>query len=218
VVPPVRFRPLDVSMAASPPRSRATRERCANPRLGLPLTQPGPNRQGVKPLSGRERRGWMLALGTGLGIVALASLPPFVGEGARPWIMQAFVAVCHQLPDRSPSINGVQLAVCHRCYGIYWGIPMAALAYLGIRGAGMPPRKMAPWILAASLFPIAVDWGGDFLGFFENTPASRVLTGLVFGLVAGFFFVVSLVQATTKQASPPNPSDPPDVSERPDPR
>jgi uncharacterized membrane protein len=141
------------------------------------------------------RKGWFLALATGLGLVALASLPPFLGEGAREYLMQAFTAVCHQLPDRSPSVGGVPLAVCHRCYGIYWGIPVATFAYLALRHRGPIGRRMAPWVLGGSLVPIAIDWGGDMLGFWSNTPVSRMSTGLVFGIVAGYFLVTAMVDA-----------------------
>ncbi len=109
--------------------------------------------------------------------------------------MHAFTTVCHQLPDRSPSVGGIPLAVCHRCYGIYWGIPVASFAYLALRGRGPIPRKIAPYVLVASLIPIVIDWSGDVLGIWANTPVSRMITGLVFGVVAGHFFVTAMVDA-----------------------
>jgi uncharacterized membrane protein len=148
----------------------------------------------VKPSNAFLNRGWLLSLAVGLGIVVLATLPPFVGEAAGSYLMQAFEMVCHQLPGRSPHIDGVQLAVCHRCYGIYWGLPLASLLYLGIKGRRLD-RRVAPLVLGLSLVPIIVDWGGDAVGLFTNTPGSRTVTGLLFGGVAGLFFVWSLVDS-----------------------
>ncbi len=148
-----------------------------------------------------HNRGWLLALATGLGIVVLATLPPFVGETARTYLMQAFEMVCHQLPGRSPHIDGVQLAVCHRCYGIYWGLPLASLLYLGLKGRRLD-RRVAPLVLGLSLLPMAVDWGGDVAGLFTNTAGSRIVTGLLFGVVAGLFFVWSLVDSSLEKGRP----------------
>ncbi|MDX1740203.1 MAG: DUF2085 domain-containing protein, partial [Rhodothermales bacterium] len=41
-------------------------------------------------------------------------------------------------------------------------------------------------VLALSLIPLGVDWTGDALGFWTNTMLSRLLTGAVFGLTAGY--------------------------------
>lgn len=136
-----------------------------------------------------------------MGIVVLATLPPFVGEATRAYLMQAFEMVCHQLPGRSPSIDGVQLAVCHRCLGIYVGLPIASLGYLALKGRTLD-RRLAPLILGLSLVPMIIDWGGEVIGVFSNTPGSRIATGLVFGLVAGLFFVTSLAQTSSRKKPP----------------
>lgn len=143
-------------------------------------------------------RGWLLALATGLGLVSLATLPPFVGETARAYLMQGFEMVCHQLPGRSPHIDGVQLAVCHRCYGIYWGLPVASFLYLALKGRRLD-RRVAPLILGLSILPMILDWGGDVFGLFTNSAGSRIVTGLLFGVVAGLFFVWSMVDSFSKK-------------------
>ncbi|MFT4604767.1 MAG: putative membrane protein [Rhodothermales bacterium] len=146
-------------------------------------------------------KGWFIALLTGLGVVTLATLPPFVGETAQGYLMQAFEMVCHQLPGRSPHVDGVQLAVCHRCYGIYLGLPLASLIYLGVKGRRLD-RRVAPLVLGLSVVPMALDWGGDAIGLFTNTAGSRIVTGLLFGVVAGLFFVWSMVDSFLKKRSP----------------
>lgn len=129
--------------------------------------------------------------GIGLVIVALAMFPPFVSPGVRNVIMDAFSAVCHQLPARSPHVQGIQLAACDRCMGIYFGIPLAAVLFSVLARLLRPVRDRAPRLLMVSLVPMGLDWGLDAVGILTNTPGSRWMTGLVFGLTAGYYLVVA---------------------------
>ncbi len=128
----------------------------------------------------------------GLAILAVAFAPPFVDGTARTLVMQAFSAVCHQIPSRSATIDGVPLAACDRCMGIYFGLPLAALLFTLLARVLGDLGRRAPIALAASVFPIALDWTLDALGILENTVPSRWVTGLVFGLVAGYFLVAAV--------------------------
>ena len=155
------------------------------------------NQTKLSPVSARPRfwRAWTFALcGTGL-LVLLVTLPPFVGVEARTVLMHGFASVCHQIPTRSPHIDGVALAVCHRCYGIYWGLPLAVLGFLGLYRWDPFLRRHAPWVLAASVVPLGIDWLGDVLGFWINTPHSRMITGGFFGIVAGYYLARGLIEA-----------------------
>jgi len=109
--------------------------------------------------------------------------------------MQAFAGVCHQLPSRSPHIDGVALAVCHRCLGTYLGLPAAVLIFSSLRGLWPFSRKAAPWVLLGAAIPAIVDWSGDVLGIWTNTPVSRMITGGILGLFAGYFLVAAIVDA-----------------------
>ena len=42
-------------------------------------------------------------------------------------------------------------------------------------------------ILLAAALPAGVDWIGDVMGWWTNTPASRMATGGIFGIIAGYF-------------------------------
>ena len=63
-----------------------------------------------------------LALIAAAAVTVGAFLPPILSETAAARVMIAYSFVCHQLPDRSPSINGVPIAICYRCTGIYFGL------------------------------------------------------------------------------------------------
>ena len=82
----------------------------------------------------------------------------------RELLMAAFAPLCHQLPARSPHLLGEPLAVCHRCYGIYWGLPLAGLLFLALRRWDRLLYGRARWVLGAALLPMTLDWGGDVLG------------------------------------------------------
>lgn len=138
---------------------------------------------------GRARR---IVMWASLAVIALATLPPFVGEGLRGALMAAFSGVCHQLPARSPAVHGTAFAVCFRCYGIYWGFPIAALVFPALHGRLSSIDRRAPLVLAGSLVPAGVDWMLELTGIVSGSAGVRALTGLVFGLAAGYYLVVAL--------------------------
>lgn len=141
------------------------------------------------------KRGWVVSMLIGLGLVTLVSIPPFVGSGTRMFLMELFSSVCHQLPNRSPHIDGISLAVCDRCYGTYIGFPAAALLFGAVRGAWPFTSKTAPLFLGIALLPAFFDWSGGILGFWTNTPFSRMITGLLMGTAAGYFLTAAIVDA-----------------------
>ena len=97
--------------------------------------------------------------------------------------MQAFAPVCHQLAERSFHVDGVQLAVCHRCLGAYVGLLVGVLLFLVPAWESKSLRPLVLLVIAA--LPGVVDWSGDVVGLWVNTPMSRVLTGAFFGIPAG---------------------------------
>ncbi len=102
--------------------------------------------------------------------------------------MTAFSFVCHQLPDRSPFIDGIQAAICHRCLGIYCGIFAGAVIFPFLDRWGLFLMRWAGAIIAVSLAVPGADWLGEVIGIWTNIPASRIITGAVFGITAGFYF------------------------------
>lgn len=128
------------------------------------------------------RNGTLLSAGL-LTLVILAILPPFVSSSLAGVITKAFAPVCHQLADRSFHVDGVSLAVCHRCLGAYVGLFAGSLLYLFV---AREPKSLRPLtLLLVAALPGVVDWSGDVLGLWVNTPVSRVLTGAFFGVLAG---------------------------------
>lgn len=142
---------------------------------------------------------WAGATGAMVVLLTLAVLPPFVGEELRALLMQAFAPLCHQMPARSPHVHGVALAVCDRCLGVYLGLPLAGLAFLVavfVAPKWLDERiyRYAGPVLVAALVPMGIDWVGPVVGWWPNTPATRLATGLFFGLPAGYLFVRAVVR------------------------
>jgi uncharacterized membrane protein len=134
---------------------------------------------------------WGLAFGITLIIVVLATLPPFVPSAVRATLMMAFSPICHQIPERSPHIDAIALGVCHRCYGVYLGLPVAALAFLVVRRLEVQARTLR-YLLFGSLLLLAIDWGAPLIGLWHNTAGTRLVTGLLFGCAAGWYLVGAL--------------------------
>ncbi len=109
-------------------------------------------------------------------------------------------AVCHQLPEDSYYIGGVELPLCARCSGMYLGALFTLIFH-----AWHHPRAIAlrrPWVLVAlALFFLA--WAGDGLNSFLSAvpvlphlypPQNilRLITGTLMGITLGsLIFVMS---------------------------
>lgn len=125
-----------------------------------------------------------MATGVVLGLVVL---PPFVSESVRAALYAAFSPVCHGLDARSFHLHGEALAVCHRCTGIFAGLFGGTLLWPFARRFETRLTQHAGFVLGLSLLPAAVDWSLGVTGLWANTPATRSLTGALFGSVAGVY-------------------------------
>lgn len=144
---------------------------------------------------------WLVLLAWSLLVVLLIlAVPVFASSGnsgLAGGIYQSFGFVCHQLPERSFFIFGHKLAVCSRCTGIYFGAMLAFLLYpliRSLRATDTPPRK---WLIAASL-PLFLDFLLNLAGVWQNTHASRFVTGLILGSVVVFYVMPGVVELSLR--------------------
>ena len=126
---------------------------------------------------------------------------------------------CHQKHERSWELNGNQMPMCTRDVGIFFGFVVGA-ALFGRRGLNrwtvrdtflsiIPDQRLEPIyltdkrmlamlaIIGLGLIPIAVDGFTQHLTDYESTNPVRVVTGLLCGLVLGWFIAAS-ASARTK--------------------
>lgn len=107
-------------------------------------------------------------------------------------VYQVFAPLCHQMPKRSFHLEGLPLAVCARCAGVYAGSVLGLLVYplwRRIDNQSMPHRL---WLLPA-LAPMAIDAVGGALGLVQGTNLLRAATGAFSGAVIAWFILPGLV-------------------------
>ena len=129
-----------------------------------------------------------IALGWSLLIVAT---PVAATTGRGTWA--AAIAyeigslVCHQRPERSFHILGMQMPVCARCFGLY----ASGTAGLLLAAAGCRYRwssRTNRLVLAAAAVPIAATVALEWAGAIHTSNALRMVSGLPLGAVAGLVF------------------------------
>jgi uncharacterized membrane protein len=92
-----------------------------------------------------------------------------------------FSRICHQIPARCFLISCHPLAVCHRCSGIYFGLLAGSL--ITIHSLHRSPQRRRNWLIAA-IIPLSIDALLPYAGLWASTPASRFITGFLFGVVS----------------------------------
>jgi uncharacterized membrane protein len=118
------------------------------------------------------------------GIVGVDDHGSLFSSLPQPW--QSVYAIgdrlCHQMEDRSFILGGNEMAFCARCTGVWIGmlIGLVLMAFVEI-----PLDNRLAWAVVVGLVPMAVDGGGQFLGWWESVNPIRFVTGLSAGLVGG---------------------------------
>ena len=144
---------------------------------------------------------WLVSALVVAAIVSLVVIAPIAAASGHnevaEGIYRAFGIFCHQRPDRSYYIEGHKLAVCSRCTGLYAGFAFTLLIYpllRSLRSAASPPRSF----LFLAALPLVIDFGLTFLGIWENTHTSRLLTGALLGSVAVFYVMPGIVDLSLR--------------------
>jgi uncharacterized membrane protein len=92
-------------------------------------------------------------------------------------------ALCHQLPERSFFIGGLQMPVCARDVGTYVGFMAVLIAFVVLARYqnGKLPDKVIITVAAVGLAFYAFDAFSSYLGFRSTTNDIRLISGLAFG-------------------------------------
>lgn len=119
-----------------------------------------------------------------------------VGGPISEFVNHLFSRICHQDPHRSIMISGQTFGVCARCSAIYFGFVVGTIAIPTITRSA---RCTESWgfglVFGLFLAPMLVDVGGDYLGFWTSTMATRICTGIFFGFGAGFLITPLAIDA-----------------------
>ncbi|MDQ3666106.1 MAG: DUF2085 domain-containing protein [Acidobacteriota bacterium] len=145
---------------------------------------------------------WSLVVVGALLFLGLLVAAPLARANGLLWfsfaVYEAFSHVCHQASERSFYLSGYPLAVCARCTGLYVGFGSAVAFYpvtTSLKRTHAPERK---WLFIAAA-PLAIDFALSFLGIWENSHVSRLLTGALLGAVSVFYVLPGLVQLSLYQ-------------------
>jgi uncharacterized membrane protein len=149
---------------------------------------------------------WLGSTVVVLAIVSLIVIAPLTAQSRLAnSIYGGFAVVCHQLPERSYYIFGHKLAVCSRCTGLYAGFALTLLLYpllRPLRSVDWPPPV---WLVLAAV-PMAIDFGLTFLGIWENTHTSRLLTGMLLGSVSVLYVMPGVAELATRKSRAKRPT------------
>jgi uncharacterized membrane protein len=145
-------------------------------------------------LRSQALRVWAIATAVVLVWVGLiVAAPLLINSHFSTLTYQFFSYICHQIPERSLHVAGHQMAVCSRCFGVYFGL-LAGIATYPLWRPVDETEPIARFWLFLSLVPITVDWSLTVFGIWENTHLSRFLTGMILGVACAIFIVPALVE------------------------
>lgn len=116
-------------------------------------------------------------------------LAPYLASLKNPlagYIYLFFKPTCHQLAKRSIFLWGHQMGVCARCSG-FWFFAMMAGYIFAIIPYDKKSKPMKPIWLLIGILPLALDGSMQFVGIYESTNISRIVTGAIAGAVAIVF-------------------------------
>lgn len=101
--------------------------------------------------------------------------------------------VCHQIPERSFHLAGIQLPVCARCTGLYIGAAVG-VALWSMRTARGLSFRSARWALLVTAVPTLVTLATAALGWWDPANALRAATAAPLGLAAGVVVAAGLTR------------------------
>lgn len=148
------------------------------------------------------------AIGAAFGLGASALVASVVLAATRPGTVSSiatrtvFARACHQDPARSFAWNGEPFCICHRCFGIYAGLAVGALAVALFPRLPLDAGSRRFWL--AALLPMLAHVVLLHLWPPADLVVLRVGTGAIFGLWGGLASSLALGQAAMGTSSSPH--------------
>lgn len=151
----------------------------------------------VKDFRKRAVKAWLMGLAVvSAWVFLILAAPVFAASGLEGFsgpLYGFFSYLCHQIPERSFHLSGHALAVCSRCFGVYFGLVAGFAAYPFFRPVE-ETEPLARFWLFLSLVPISVDWSLGVFGIWENTHLTRSVTGAILGAMCAVFIIPALAE------------------------
>lgn len=128
----------------------------------------------------------LLAALAAVSWVALLIWGPFLPGIGGAVLYGLGSVICHQIPERSFHLAGIQLPVCARCLGLYAGAALGAAGHFGLshtrwaaRVFAMPRTARRLALVAAG--PTVLTVVLEVAGLWQPNNLTRALAGIPFG-------------------------------------
>ena len=124
--------------------------------------------------------------------LAVIVAAPYMASSGRLAGLTVFIyelgsLICHQRPERSFHLAGMQMPVCARCVGLYAAGAAGLLLAWVVRRSWTTAQVRLGLVVAA--MPIAVSVALESIGAITTSNVFRTATGLPLGFVAGLVLI-----------------------------
>ena len=145
--------------------------------------------------------------------MAIAHWPPWITEHWLVSVLFKLVSLygdlgCHQRPERSFFIHGVQMALCVRCLGITIGFCIATIVsakivpigrfYTAMKRMFFFDEETELYLLFAIVFlfvaPMGFDGGIQLITNYDSQVYMRMITGTLYGYAEGSTCIAAISQ------------------------
>jgi uncharacterized membrane protein len=118
------------------------------------------------------------------GMSGILDNPETLQDMPFPWNVVYTIGdrMCHQKTERSLFLNGNQMPFCSRCTAIWIGLALGAGIITAYR-INLDYKFLL--LIFLGIMPIGIDGVGQLIGVWESTNLSRIVTGLLAGVVCG---------------------------------
>lgn len=96
------------------------------------------------------------------------------------WTEPFFYTVCHQMPGRTITAEGLSMAVNARCFGIFSGL-LAGWIFIPAAARFTRGKKWPVTLFYFAVMVQIIDYTGNQFEFWTNTNLTRLYLGLLLG-------------------------------------
>ncbi|MCX7983888.1 MAG: DUF2085 domain-containing protein [Bacteroidetes bacterium] len=138
------------------------------------------------------------------GIIAAPYFKSHGNDVEARFLYALYGKVCHQSSDRSFYLWGEQCAVCIRCTAIYTSFLLGTLFifftahYHRTSMEVLHPGPLTKYLLLVAGALMLVDVGLSFTTLYKSSTASRILSGMCFGLTLSWFLIPLMAEAVSR--------------------
>ena len=128
-----------------------------------------------------------------LGVIFLAPYLKSHSSDLNIFFYAIFSPICHQNPSRCFFLFEYPLAVCARCFGVYFGFLGGTGLYPFLKGFSNITLPKTRVFIFVSL-PIIIDTMGNFFHLWMTSSWFRFTVGFIWGMILPFYFIVGLTE------------------------